>query len=285
MRAVWYYEVTRRRDNFIRMILTPVILLFVVFVLSFLMDAMVPVVNRVYMKWPDMVKDLLSLPAWNSNLYVNLWQLFALFYPIIFLYNVVSGLTASIIEEERLETVTFLHNLSVNRLQVLFGKLLVWCAVLCLSLLALLVENIIFFLIVGANNMLGAMVEHYLVFLFVGILYSIFAVFLASYHKTELDCEDTISTVMILTFLFARIYTLIQFLSDLFVATGREGAITERMDIIAQKLRILTVASPLTWCWPGVAMDGVYALCGVIVAVILLVAAGYIYPRRTFTES
>ncbi len=285
MRVVWYYEVTRRKDKFIRMVLTPVVILFVIFVLSFFVDAMFPIVNRVYMKWPDMMKDLLSLPAWNSNLYINMWQLFALFYPIIFLYSIVSGLAASIIEEERLETLTYLHNLSVNRLQVMFGKMLVWCAVLCLSLFILLAENAIFFLIIGARNMLGMMVEHYLLFCFVGVLYIIFAMFLASYHRAESDCEDTISTIMILTFLLARIYTLIQFLCDLFVATGREGAITEQMDWVAEKLRIMTITSPLTWCWPGVNMRSIYVVCGIIIAVILLVAAGYIYPRRTLTEA
>ena len=285
MKTVLYYELTRRRDNFIRSILVPVILLLALFVISICVDTMFPVVNRVYMKWPDMIKELLSLPAWSSRLYVNLWQLFALIYPIIFLYRMTIGLAGSIIEEERLETVTYLHNMSVSRLQLMLGKMLVWCEVVCVGLLMLLVENVVFFLILGAGNMIGMMVEHYVTLVFVAVIYSITAVFFASYHKKEGSCEDAIFSVVVLTFLIARIYTLIQFMSDLFVATGREGAITQKLDAIAEKLRILTIASPITWCWPGVYMRGIYVVCAVVIAGILLVAAGYIYPQRTFSEA
>ena len=284
MKAVWYYEVTRRRDNFIRMIVTPIVLLAMVFVLSLVVDAVFPVVNRVYMKWPDMITELLSFPVWNSKLYVNLWQLFAIIYPIVSLYNIMTGVANSIIEEERLETVVYLRNLSVKREYLMLGKLIVWCVAMGIGLFFLAAENGIFFLLVGAENMLGMMIKHYLSLFLVGIIGISFAVFLASYHKTEASCEDSIMTMMILTFITARMYTLIRFLSDLFVATGREGVVTERMDGIAERLRILTVVSPVTWCWPGVSVRGIYIVCGIAITVILLVAALYIYPQRMFKE-
>ncbi len=284
MRIVWYYELIRRKDNFIRVILMPVLILLVIFLVSLCVDVMFPVVNKLYMKWPDMVKNLLSLPSWSSKLYVNVWQLFAIIYPITMLYGMMTGLASSIVEEERLETVVYLHNLSVSRLQLILSKLLVWVFVFCCGLIALLLENTIFFLLVGAGNMIGMMAEHYISLCFVAVLYGVIAMFFASYHDNEKSCEDAIFLGAITTFLIARIYSIIEFLSALLVETGREGLVTQKMDAIVEKIRILTVVAPVTWCWPGISVRGVYIVSGVLITGMLVLAAGYIYQQRTFRD-
>ena len=87
MSTVLYFEMTRNKKKIVQHILTGVIGFTVLFLITLLLDRFVPVVNEQYMKWPDMLKDLLGLPAWKRSLYGNIWQLLMLFYPFYVVYR------------------------------------------------------------------------------------------------------------------------------------------------------------------------------------------------------
>lgn len=81
-------------------------------------------------------------------------------------------------------------------------------------------------------------------------------------------------------FLLARIYAVVGFFADLLVATGREGTVTDTIALVAGKLEILTLVSPLTWCWPAVRISWIHVICGAAVAVVMIMAGYAIYTRE-----
>lgn len=221
-----------------------------------------------------MVKDLFGLPAWNSNLYGNLWHIIALFYPLYFIYVVAAGAADSIVEEERLETIVYLNNLSIGRDVVLMTKVAERLVISFISCLVLAVENSVFFLLLRSGQMAVTVIKYYTALFLIGWVYIAIAIFVASYSKTEKGCEDKIFAIMIIPFLSARLYAVIGFFGDLLVATGREGKIVDVIGVVSDKLQVLTLISPITWCWPSVQVRGLYVLCGIVV-IVFLVTIGY----------
>lgn len=280
MRTVWYYTVTQNKKKLLHMILIPVIILAVTFAVSVFVDQVFPEFNNKYMKWPDMTKDLLGLAAWNSHLYVNLWQLMALVYPLFHIYDMMTGLTRSVIEEERLETIVFLHNLSLDRGTVLGAKSLLWLLHTLLCMVIMFVENLLFLIILQAERMIFMVGRYYVTLFAVSLLYLTIALFIASFEKQEKASYNTILVVIIVPLLIARIRAVIRFVSALMVATNRGGNLTDKLDLLVGKLKILEVLSPMTWCWPGERVSGWFALCGLCVAIVMLTAAVSIYNHR-----
>lgn len=280
MKTVLYFDWIRNKKKYIKNILTPVLVLAVLFILSVLLDLLVPAFNYTYMRWPDMIKDLLGLPAWNAKLYGNIWQIVALFYPFYYIYTAMSGLAGAVVEEERLETVVYLKNLSIERSTILLAKGCMWIALSFVNCLALLIENALFFLLLRAGQMEITMLKYYMSLFLIGILYMGIAVFVASYSQREKNCEDKIFGILLIPFLLARIYAVVGFFADLLAATGREGAVTDTIGIVADKLNMLTLISPITWCWPAARISWIYVICGVAVAVVMTIAGYSIYTRE-----
>lgn len=280
MRTVWYYTITQNKKKLLHMIFIPLILLFIIFIVSVFVDRVFPEFNNQYMKWPDMTKDLLGLAAWNSHLYVNLWQLTALVYPLFHIYDMMTGLTRSIIEEERLETIVFLHNLSLDRGTVLGAKAVVWLLHTLLCMVILFAENLAFLLILHAERMILMVGRYYFTLFAVSLLYITIALFIASFEKQEKSSYNTILVVLIVPLLIARARAVIRFGSALLVATNRGGDFTDKLDWLVGKLGILEVLSPVAWCWPGERISGLFAICGLGVAVVMLTAAVSIYNHR-----
>lgn len=280
MRTVWYYTITQNKKKLLHMIFIPLVLLFIIFIVSVFVDRVFPEFNIQYMKWPDMTKDLLGLAAWNSNLYVNLWQLTALVYPLFHIYDMMTGLTRSIIEEERLETIVFLHNLSLDRGTVLGAKALVWLLHTSLCMVILFVENLIFLFILQAGRMILMVGRYYFTLFAVSLLYITIALFIASFEKQEKSSYNTILVVLIVPLLIARTRAVIRFGSALLVSTNRGGDLPDKLDWIVGKLGILEVLSPIAWCWPGVRISGLFVICGLGVSVVMLTAAVSIYNHR-----
>lgn len=280
MKTVLYFDWTRNKRKYISNIVIPVVLLAVLFLVSAVVDYFVPAFNSRYMRWPDMVKNLLSLPAWNRSLYGNIWQIFSLGYPFFLIYKVMSGLAGAIIEEERLETVVYLKNLSIDRNVLMQAKGLVWLAQSFVICLVLTMENVLFFLMLRADQMTLTVLRYYTGLFLVSLIYMAVALFMASFSQRESTCEDKIFGVLVIPFLLARMYAIAGFMADVLVAAKREGKITDTINMIADKLKVMTVISPLTWCWQEIRINGLYILCGIVVTVVMTIAAYSIYTHE-----
>lgn len=280
MKTVLYFDWTRNKRKYISNIVISAVLLAVLFLASIIADCFVPVFNSQYMRWSDMIKNLLSLPAWKGNLYGNIWQVFSLIYPFFFIYEVMSGLAGAIIEEERLETVVYLKNLSISRNVLMQTKGLIWIIQSFTICLLLMIENMLFFLILRAAHMVLVVFQYYTALFLVSLIYMAIALFLASFSQRESVCEDKIFGVLVIPFLLARMYAIAGFMADIMVATKREGKIIDIIYMIADKLKVMTVLSPLTWCWQEVRVNGLYILCGIVVTVIMTTAAYSIYTHE-----
>lgn len=280
MKTVLYFEWIRNKKNYILNIATPVIILAVLFVISIFLDYLMPVINNKYMYWPDMVKNLLSLPAWKRNLYGNIWQIISLLYPFFLLYTVMTGLSKTIIEEERLETVVYLKNLSISRNKLMQAKSLLWMVQSFVICLVLMLENMLFFLLLQTEQMIIIVIKYYTGLFLVSLIYMAISLFLASYNKQENICEDKILGILLIPFLLARIYAITNFMGDLLIATKRSGTITDTIRTISEKLKVMTLISPLTWCWSDIKINGMYIFCGIAVTAILTTAAYLIYTHE-----
>lgn len=280
MKTVLYFDWTRNKRKYISNIVIPAVLLAVLFLVSVVVDYFVPAFNSRYMRWPDMVKNLLSLSAWKGNLYGNIWQVFSLIYPFFLVYEVMSGLAGAIIEEERLETVVYLKNLSIGRNVLMRTKGLIWLAESFIICLLLMIENMLFFLMLRAAHMALTVFRYYTALFLVSLIYMAIALFMASFSQRESICEDKIFGVLAIPFLLARMYAIAGFMADIMVAAKREGKIIDMIYMIADKLKVMTVLSPLTWCWQEIQVNGLYLLCGIVVTVIMTTAAYSIYTHE-----
>lgn len=280
MKTVLYYDYVRNRKNFLQNLLTWMILFLIVFLVSFTIEKLFPDINLRYLKWPDMIQDFLGIGSWNRHVYVNLWNVFAILFPIHLIYVVMSGLINDLIQEERLETIVYLQNLSICRAEVMLSKLLFWAGYTFSMLLVLLVENVVFFLILGNQLNIGMLIKYYGVMFFSCIVYLAFTLFLSSYSQDEGVCNNTIADVLTYSIVLAKAGPFVHLLADLMVMRGQEGEIIGKLNGVADKLDVLNVMCPVGWCWPGVNIQGLYCVCGVILAIALLVGAFWIYESK-----
>ena len=280
MSTVLYFEMARNKKKIVQHILTGVIGFTVLFLITLLLDRFVPVVNEQYMKWPDMLKDLLGLPAWKRSLYGNIWQILMLFYPFYVVYRGMAGLSCSIIQEERLETIVFLKNLSISRGTIMFAKWIVHIADAFINIVVIMGLNVLFLFLLQGSQMLVSVVQYYVGLFLVVAWYSLIALFLASYRRKEGACTDAILGILILPFIISRIPALVRFFAAVLEATGRTGEILEKLGSIADKLSVLTMVSPLTWCWTEIRLSGEYILCAVLIGLVMVVTAFCIYTGK-----
>lgn len=280
MKTLLYFDWKRNGKQYLSNLIWPVVFFAILFVISIIADKLVPVFNYKYMRWPDMVKDIIGLPAWCKSLYGNVWQLISIFYPFYFIYCMMSGLAGSIIEEERLETVVFLRNLSIQRNTLLITKLFVWIAQAFLSCFVLFIENTVFFLCLSSGQMVVSSFWYYMGLFLVCLLYIGIAVFLASYQKRETPCEDRIVGILMIPFLIARIPAVIGFFGDLLEVTGRTGAAVSRLSDIAARLYSFNIVCPAVWCWQSSSISLLYVICGFLITMITLGMGYFIYTGK-----
>lgn len=280
MKTVIYYDYVRNRKSLLQNLLVWVILFLLLFLVSLITEKVIPGFNREYLKWSDMAKDLLAMGSWNNHMYVNLWQIVSLVFPVCVVYIVMNGLARTVVQEERLETMVFLQNMSVGRVQALIGKLLFWIGYAFIIYVALLLENILFFLISGSGYNLSILVSYYGMLFLVTMIYLMIALFLSSYAKHESGCANATAWILFLSLLLSKVGAFVHFVVDLMVMKGQEGDIIGKVDGIGDKLDVLIAICPVSWCWSGVEVTGTYLVSGIVLACMLCAGAIWIYKSR-----
>lgn len=280
MKTVIYYDYVRNRKNLLQNLLVWTVLFLLLFLVSLIIEKVIPGFSKEYLKWPDMAQNLLAMGNWNHHVYINIWQIVSLIFPIYMAYVVMNGLSCAVVQEDRLETMVFLQNMSVGRVQVLLSKLLFWIAYAFIIYVALLLENILFFLILGSKYNLLIVVNHYGMLFFVTVIYLMLSLFLSSYAKHENNCADSITWVLFLSLILSKVGAFVHFVVDLMVMRGQEGDIISKVDGVADKLDVLIALCPVSWCWGGTEVAGIYMTCGVVIAILLCMGAFWIYGGR-----
>jgi hypothetical protein len=280
MNTVLYFELRRKRRNLLKYAVVPAVVSLMLFVVCMATDAFFPFINRTYMKWPDMVKDLLSLKPWSGDLWLNVWQLFALCYPFYLIYMMMTETAEALSEEDRLETVVYLHNAGVDRKTMFGAKLLVWAGEVFACCGSLLVLHVAFAAILRQQQGMKNAFYYYTILFLVCMLYLSIVLFMAVCRAERGVTADQVTTVLILPWLVSRIPALMRFISELLVLTGREGKLSGQLGDMGQRLEAMTVLSPLTWSWPAVSIERSYVVSGIVVFAILTGTAFSIYTHR-----
>lgn len=280
MRTVLYFEFKRKRNKLLKYIILPAVISLLLFAVCMVIDTIFPVFNRNYMRWPDLVKDFICLKPWSGDLWLNVWQLFALVYPFYLVYIMMVETAEAVSEEERLETVVYLHNAGIERKTIFAGKLLIWTAETAACCVSLLLLNVGFAALLRQTQGMRNAIAYYVVLFLVCMLYLSVSLFVAACKAKRETVADVLTLILILPWLVSRIPALFRFFASLLVLTGREGVIVERLGSIGQKCEVLTVVSPLTWSWPALEIQENYVICGIILFVVMLVAAFSIYTHK-----
>lgn len=280
MKTVLYFEWIRKKEDMIQRTIRLIAMILGLFLSCILIDIVFPDFNSNYMKWPDMLKNLLGIGNWNSHLFLNVWQLVALGYPFYFTYSIMIGIATAITEEDRLETIVYLHNAGVGRRDILIGKTCVWMGYALVQTLVMLVITTLFALVLGTPQAAVHMVEYHVELGLLGILYMSIASFLAACSTGGEVSLDTIIAILVLPCIVSRIPAIMRFFAELLTVTGRQGAIVDRVALWGEKLQVLVIVSPVSWPWIGISIRGIYVGCAFIVAVIMASAAYSIYCHR-----
>ncbi len=284
MKTVLYLDFVRNRRHYLGFFVKTMAIFLLIFIVSVVVDTVVPGFNYRYMRWPDIVKNLLAMPSWNHCLYANLWQIAAMVYPFFLIYEMMSGLTDAVLEEDRLETAVYMRGLSVGRGAVVCGKFLLRVIVLLVSCALLFLENMLFFLFLDLDRMIAIAGKYAVLLAGVSIFYMMAALFLASFHEEEGRCRSMIQVLLVLTFLLARLHVVVDFLAELLVMTGRTGIWIDTLNKVSSVLGGLDVLAPLVWCWPNVPLQQAYAAGGVLIALICGVTGYSIYVHKKESE-
>lgn len=280
MRTVLYFEWTRKKKSLLKQVIWPIGVVLVLFVICTIADVVFPRFNAAYMKWPELLKDLFCLKSWTSHLWLNVWQFFALGYPFYLIYRIMDGLTKALAEEDRLETVVYLHNAGVTRRALFLGKGLVWGAEAFACCISLLVVTVLSALVLGASQTALHMLGHYVGLWLISLLYIAVALFMVAGKGAEGVFSERISAVLVLPWLVSALPALFRFFSSLLEMTGREGAPADVMAALGERMKMLTVLSPVTWCFPAFQLSAAYVVCGVVIFVVLFAAGLSIYTHK-----
>lgn len=232
------------------------------------------------MKWPDMLKDFLCLKSWTSHMWFNVWQLFALAYPFFLIYGVMKELADSVSEEDKLETVVYLHNAGVSRKMIFWGKSFAYMAQAFVCCVSLLLVNVVLALILGSPQMAFNMLLHYILLYLVCLVYLAVTLYIVSYRGANGVSDDAVLTVLILPCIVSRLPALLQFFSSLLELTGREGGVVDTVGGIADRIKLFTIVSPITWCWPAFEGTVLHFIFGAVVLVVMLAAGLSIYTHK-----
>lgn len=280
MKTVLYFEWMRKQQKMKKQIIGPLVVVLILFILCTLLDVLMPEFNKNYMKWPDMLKDFLCLKSWNSYLWFNVWQLFALVYPFYLIYSVMRELAVAVSEEDGLETAVYLHNAGISRNMIFWGKGFVWGGLAFVCCASLLVVNVVFALILGSLQMALNMLLYYFLLWLICLIYLAITLFMVSYKSIEGVSDDAVLAVLILPCLVSRLPALLYFFSSLLKLTGREGVIVDTVGGIADRIKLFTIVSPITWCWPAFEGRVLHFIFGVIVMLIMLITGFSIYSHK-----
>lgn len=280
MSTVLYFEIKRKGKQMLKYIAVPAVLSLLLFGICMAVDALFPDFNKTCMKWPDMVKDFLCLKPWSGDLWLNIWQLFALIYPFYLIFVMMLELSEALSEEERLETVVYLHNAGVDRKTIFVTKLLVWAGEALACCLSLLLLNVVFAILLYQRQGVRNVFVYYAILFLVCLLYLSIALFVAACKAKKGIAADTVMAILILPWLISRVPAFLCFFSELLVLTGREGAIVEQIGFMGERTEILTILSPLTWSWPAMTTQGSFIVCGIILFLVMLGTAFSIYTHK-----
>ncbi|MCM1499670.1 MAG: hypothetical protein NC124_14495 [Clostridium sp.] len=280
MKTVINFEWTRKRRKMLKRILIPLCVTVVLFILCTLIDVLIPGFNKAYMKWPDMLKNLLCLKSWTGHLWFNVWQLFALGYPFYLIYGGMMELAVSVTDEERLETVVYLHNAGISRRTIFLGKGLIWVLETLISCASLLLVNLLTTLMLGSSQMALNMLQHYVLLFLVCLIYLAIALFMAACRGAVRVSEDAVLAVIVLPCLVSRLPALLGFLAALLTTTGRSSAVAAAVAGIGGRIEPLTIVSPLTWCWPAFQGSVLHVIFGVVVFIVMFTAGISIYTHK-----
>lgn len=280
MNTVLYFEIRRKRKKMLGYIIPPALLSFVLFGVCMAVDALFPAFNRTNMKWPDLVKDFLCLKPWSGHLWLNVWQLFALLYPFYLIYVIMTEMAVALSEEERLETVVYLHNAGVDRKTIFVSKFLVWTGETFACCGSLLLLHVVLAALLRQQQGVRNVLSYYFILFLVCMLYLAIALFVAACKAEKGVAADMGMAVLILPWLISRIPAFLRFLSELLVLAGREGAIIDQMRGLGERLEVFTILSPLTWSWPALTIQRSYVICGIIVFAVLTGTAFSIYTHK-----
>lgn len=280
MKTVLYFEWTRKRQKMLRRILGTLGVVMVLFILCILMDVLVPEFNKNYMKWPDMLKDLLCLKSWTSHLWFNVWQLFALGYPFYLIYGGMMEIAASVTDEERLETVVYLNNAGISRRTLFLGKGLMWVLEVLICCGSLLLINVMTALILGSSQMALNMLQYYALLFLICLIYLTIALFMSACKRVTRVSGDTVLAVLVLPCVVSRVPALLSFFASLLQVTGREGVMADTVAEIGKRIEMLTIVCPLTWCWPAFQGTILHIIFGLVVLVVMFTAGISIYTHK-----
>lgn len=280
MNIVVYFEITRKKKTMLKYIVRPVLFSVILFAVCMAVDGIFPDFNNNYMKWPELLKDLLCLRSWTSHLWLNVWQFFMLVYPFYLIYNIMKEIAQAISEEERLETIVYLHNAGVSRGTLFAAKWLVWIGETAFCCFSLAVVNVIMAVVLRYTQGIWNALKYYGILFFVCMLYLSIALFVAACKGKKDVSGDTIAAILIIPLLVSRIPAFLRFFAALLELTGREGTIADKMSQLGTQTEILTTVSPLTWCWPGIQTTAVHIIFGVVVFIVMLTAGFSIYTHR-----
>ena len=280
MKTIIYIELMRNRKKWLHDIICITLIPAVIFVLSIIIDHLTPVVNTV-LNIPDAFRDFFALYAWQGQLYSNIFNIFAIIYPFIFTYTLMSSYYTSIIDEEQYETVIYMRNLGISRGDMQLAKLFVGLTKALSICIVILLENTIFFLILKNHTMLRISCIYCFELFAIGVIYMSIAMFISSYSINKDNCETISLAIILIPFIFARIHALLKLFTDLQVNSGKRVL---KLDIILNaisKLKALQLLSPVIWCFPGQKTSGAYGICALVLIIILTITGYSIYTRNT----
>lgn len=278
MRTVLYIDYSRNKSRYLRGILSPIIFLAICFVVSIILELIFPKLNA-HLNFPDFIKDFFALHYWQSHIYSNLWNMFALVFPFIYFYELMAGLSKSVITEERMETVIYMHNLGVNRGTMLLTKFGIWSIYSLLNCVILFLENMLFFIIIKNYNMIKTAGIYSIRLFTIGIVYLSIALFLASFEGHENDSASTSIAVIIIPFLIARVHALIHLFADILFLSGRSYNGLDKISSVADSLTPLHLICPLFWSYPSQSIRLSYIICAFAITIVMFVTGYSIYTR------
>lgn len=242
----------------------------VIFLIAIILDRVAPGCN-LRLQFPDRVYDLLYLYPWQEELYSNLFLIFALVYPFFFLYRRMKEVLQAVFAvkgRDRQKTE------SGRMLMQGLGASVVHSLVCCL---VLFLENVLFFMIEGNRLVLGLAAVFFFRLFWIGLIYMVIALFIAVCTEELESCEDINIVVLLLPYVMARMHSLIRFFADQVAASNKKISEPELVETWIRRLNALQALAPVTWCTPGIRYPVWYILFGVLLVLILGLAAVSIF--------
>lgn len=278
MNTVLYIDIARNKKKLIRLFVCVTASLLACFVLSLIIDMVVPSFNE-HFNFSKAVNSFLTYYTWHEHLYANVWSLLVFIYPFIHVYVLMEGFACSIVEEEEFETLAYMRNLGIGREVIFVTKLIIRAAFSFALCLAMFIENMIFFLLLNEKKMILAAGSFSIELFLVGLLYLGIAFFIASCSVRESSCSRVCFLVVLIQFIIVRLYAYIRLLADGLFAYGKTYNEIEWMYGISKKFETLKILCPIFMCYPGQKTSVAACIFTALVGIAFFVAGYSIYTR------